>query len=194
MKNKRNVIVAFLLVAALCLGIGYAEVADKLFINADLSVNAGNNDNPTTPTGFNAEFDQDIYFSAVAKAGTGDTDKVTAVIGNEIAATEDRGKDDIITITAADGAFDAQNEYVTITATVKNDNATQSADVTLVAPTGYNDHFKVEITPTAQQTIAAGGTQNYEIKITLVKIPERDIDNAVFQIVFTAVPGDLTTP
>ncbi len=187
MKNKRNAIIAFLLVAVLCLGIGYASVSDNLYINGTMDVDVDSGD-------FNTEFDADVYFSNVSIAGTANltgensAELVTAVIGDEDPA----GADDIITVNVENGAFTAQNQTIVLTATVKNANATQSADVTVATPVCENGNFSVTINPAAEQTIAADGTQDYTITITLVNVPENDITDATFSITFTAVPTDMT--
>ncbi len=198
MKNKRNAIVAFLLVAVLCLGIGYAAVSDNLYINGTLNVTAGDPTDPTSP--FNTEFDADVFFSnaeidttTTANKGTEGNELITATIGDEDENEATRGQDDVITVNVSNGAFDGQNEIIVIKATVKNANETQSAKVTVAGPQNLNDHFTVTIDKTTEQTIAAEGECVYTITIELVKIPADDIKNAEFTITFTAVPGELTT-
>ena len=39
MKNKRNVLIAFILICCLCLSIGYAALTDILYIDGNASVN-----------------------------------------------------------------------------------------------------------------------------------------------------------
>ena len=54
MKNRKLAIVAFLLVAVLAIGVGYAALADYLRVNGDIEVHAAN---------ANVAFDEKIYFS-----------------------------------------------------------------------------------------------------------------------------------
>ena len=57
MKNRKTVVVAFLLVAAMLLGVGYAALTDTLNIQGDFEVSQNNAENA---------FDDDVYFSAVS--------------------------------------------------------------------------------------------------------------------------------
>lgn len=66
MKNRRNLIVAFLLCACLIVGIGYAAVADELVITGTGSYEASLN-----------PFDADVYFTRVVSQGKGITATVT---------------------------------------------------------------------------------------------------------------------
>ena len=56
MKNRKRVIVAFVMVAALCLGIGYAALNDSLYATGNLAVNKGDAQN---------EFKNDVFFTGV---------------------------------------------------------------------------------------------------------------------------------
>jgi len=72
MKNRKTVVVAFLLVAAMLLGVGYAALSDTLTIvgTAQIDMNAAGN-----------EFDEKVYFNAakvVSSTGSGDKAKDTA--------------------------------------------------------------------------------------------------------------------
>ena len=104
MKNRRNVIVAFLLVAVLLLGVGYATLTDTLTIigNATIDQNAANN-----------KFDENIYFSAaefVVSTGTGKQGEDKAILTT----------DDDATFTAHSLAY--VGEAATFKFTVKNDS------------------------------------------------------------------------
>lgn len=62
MKNRRQILVAFMLCAVMLLGIGYAAVTDALDINGMAEINSGNVQNA---------FDVNVYFSdAVANSYT----------------------------------------------------------------------------------------------------------------------------
>ncbi len=63
MKNRRRIIVAFMLCAVMLLGIGYAALTDTLTIAGQANVSTDK---------ANAEFDADVYFhSAAATSSTG---------------------------------------------------------------------------------------------------------------------------
>ena len=61
MKNRRIVVVAFLLAAVMLLGIGYATLTDTLYINGSMSA-----DNSQSQS----EFQQNIYFSKAEALST----------------------------------------------------------------------------------------------------------------------------
>ena len=72
MKNRKTIVVAFLLVAAMLLGVGYAALTDTLTIigNAHIDVDTANK-----------TFDEKVYFSdaeATSSTGTGTKDDVAA--------------------------------------------------------------------------------------------------------------------
>lgn len=87
MKNRRNIIIAFLLCACLFVGIGYAAIADQLTVNGTVKYDA-------TPA---TELDANIYFN-------GD---VTIVDANHIEKTTDAV---ILDVTSGD-----QNAIITAT-------------------------------------------------------------------------------
>ena len=64
MKNRKTVIVAFMLCAVMLLGVGYAALTDTLDINGSADVNV---------SALNAEFEEDVYFSAAVANETGNT-------------------------------------------------------------------------------------------------------------------------
>ena len=72
MKNRKTIIVAFLLVAAMAIGVGYAALTDTLTIigNAHIDLDEANQ-----------TFDEKVYFSGSAAShstGTGSTDDVAS--------------------------------------------------------------------------------------------------------------------
>ena len=69
MKNRKIVIVAFLLIATLLLGIGYAALTDTLDITGSADVNVSD---------LEKEYEEDIYFSAAVANETGNTASVNS--------------------------------------------------------------------------------------------------------------------
>lgn len=67
MKNRRNIIVAFLLCACLIVGVGYAALTDTLDITGSADI---------TLSTLEAEFNQDIYFTAAVANDEGNTASV----------------------------------------------------------------------------------------------------------------------
>ena len=69
MKNRRNVVVAFMLVAVMLLSIGYAALTDTLDITGSADVNQ---------SAAEEAFNEDIYFSAAVANQTGNTASVNS--------------------------------------------------------------------------------------------------------------------
>lgn len=171
MKNRKTVIVAFMLVAVLLLGIGYAALSDTLTIigNAHIDIGAAN----TT-------FDEKVYFSdakATSSTGTGATA-------------------DVVSFTADDATFTAnklavKGETSVFTFTIKNDSNVD-AKVTVNAkklsgaenPSNSNtDKFSVEY-ELSSDTIASKGTITVTVTVEVVK-PITSATSATFGIEYT---------
>ena len=114
MKQRKTVIVAFLLAAVLLLGVGYAALTDTLTIDGSAGVSYDD---------ASEAFDEDIYFSKVI-SGTGCT--------AEINADPDTG-----TITVTDGALKEVGDEVIATYTIKSDS---DLPVTVTRPTINNSN------------------------------------------------------
>ena len=69
MKNRKSVIVAFLLVAVMLLGVGYAALTDVLDITGTADVNQ---------SAAEESFNEDIFFSAAVANESGNTASVNA--------------------------------------------------------------------------------------------------------------------
>ena len=151
MKNRKTVVVAFLLVAMLLVGVGFAQLTDQLLINGTASIDADQSQEV---------FDGDIYFSKVI-SGTGCT--------AEILSDPDQGK---ITVTAGElsevgkeviATYTIKSESdldVTITPSISNDNETY-----FTVTTSWND------TP---QVLTAGGTIDITVTVKVAKTAEAD--------------------
>lgn len=100
MRNRKTVIVAFLLVAVMLLAVGYAALNDLLTIDANLGA---------VKDAAEEEFDGDIYFSN-KNINQDDTNKATCVITGG----------DTATITATD--FTAKGQKVVVLLTITNDS------------------------------------------------------------------------
>lgn len=182
MKNRRTVVVAFLLVAVMLLGIGYAALTDTLTIigNAHIDVGAAN-----------SKFDEKIYFSdaqATSSTGTGTTE-------------------DTASYTADDATFTANKlaimgEYSVFTFTIRNDSNVD-AKITINStklsgaanPSNSNTNkFTVDYSYPDGETIAKqGGTITVVVTVT-VKEPVTSATSATFGIELTATSVDTTTP
>ena len=174
MKNRKIVVVAFLLAAVLLLGVGYAALTDTLTIigNAHIDLDVAN-----------ATFDEKIYFSA-AEATSSDGSGTVA---------------DVASYTADDATFTV-NKLATVgqksvfTFTITNDsnvdavisiNSTKLSGA--VNPSNSNEEkFIVEYSyPDGMNIAKQGGTIDVVITVT-VKEPVTSATSATFGIELTA--------
>ena len=178
MKNRKFVVVAFLLVAVLLLGVGYAALTDTLTIigNAHIDVGAANN-----------TFDQKVYFSAAeatSSTGTGTTDDTASY------------NSDDATFTANKLATVGQQSVFTFTITNdSNVDAVISVNATKLSgaenPSNSNtDKFTVTYAYPDGMTVAKnGGTIDVIVTVT-VKNPVTSATSATFGIELTATSVD----
>lgn len=178
MKNRKIVVVAFLLIAVLLLGVGYAALTDTLTIigNAHIDVDTANK-----------TFDEKIYFSAA---------EATSSTGSGTTA-------DTASYTADDATFTA-NKLATVgqksvfTFTITNDSNVDA--VISVAPnklsgdtnpSNSNDtKFTVEYSyPDGMNIAKNGGTIRVVVTVT-VKEPVTSATSATFGIELTATSVD----
>lgn len=178
MKNRKRIVVLFLLVAIMLIGVGYAALTDTLTIigNAHIDVGAAN----TT-------FDQKVYFSAAEATSTTGT-----------GATED-----VASCTSDDATFTA-NKLATVgqqsvfTFTIKNDSNVDAlisvASTKLsgdVNPSNSNtDKFTVTYAYPDGMTVAKnGGTITVVVTVTVAE-PVTAATSATFGIELTATSVD----
>ena len=98
MRNRKVIIVSFLLIACMILAIGFAALNDTLNIEGDMEVSHANAQNA---------FDEEVYFSAVS-TGEGYTAEI-------LATNNDKGN---FTVKGLAG----KDDQVEITFTIANDN------------------------------------------------------------------------
>ena len=178
MRNRKTVVVAFLLVAVMLLGVGYAALTDTLTIigNAHIDVDTANK-----------TFDEKVYFSdakATSSTGTGSTD-------------------DVVSFNTDDATFTANKlavvgEKSIFTFTIKNDSnvdALISVNNTKLSgaenPSNSNaEKFTVEYSYPDGMTITKnGGTITVVVTVT-VKEPVTAATSATFGIELTATSVD----
>ena len=178
MKNRKIVVVGFLLVAALLLGIGYAALTDTLTIigNAHVDLDTANK-----------TFDERIFFSAAeatSSTGTGTTADVASFTADDATYTVNK-----LAITGEKSVF-----TFTITNT-SNVDAEISVNATKLSgalnPSNTNeDKFLVEYSYPDGQTIAkTGGTITVVVTVTL-REPVTSATSATFGMELTATSVD----
>lgn len=181
MKNRKRVITAFLLIACMLIGVGYAAVTNTLDIqgSADVSQQAAED-----------EFNEDIYFTGV-KVGEG-TFKTSALFKED--GSYDETRQDGVTYTYSaninsnnndKAQFTIKNlknagESQIITYQIKNDS-THAATVSLKTITNTNGttegnnnqtgdfdfDFYFGTSGTKTSTLPAGGTTEITVKVSL---------------------------
>ena len=167
MKNRRNVVVAFLVVAVMLLGIGYAALTDVLDITGSVDVNQ---------SAAEEAFNEDIFFSAAAANEAGNTASVNADNNDKASFTINtfKGKDDVATFTF----------------TIKN-NGDVDANVTprLNASLGNTnpEYFSISSDWNGEaKPLAAHSEITYTVTVELLKTPTETISGS-FLIELVAV-------
>ena len=170
MKNRKIVVVAFLLIAMLLLGVGYAALTDTLDVTGSADVSL---------TDLEKEFEGEIYFSAaVANKGTPDTASVNA------------DNNDKASFSAK--SLLHEGETTSFTFTINNDS---QYDVTVTpklnATLGNTNPTYFDITSDwdgATKTIPAGQTATYTLTVELLEDPTAAVSGSfLVELVTTAV-------
>ena len=170
MKNRRNVVVAFLVVAVMLLGIGYAALTDTLDITGSADVNQ---------SAAEEAFNEDIYFSAAVANDEGNTASVNA------------DNNDKASFTAA--TLKGKGDKVSFTFTIKN-NGDVDANVTpkLNASLGNTnpEYFSIISDWNGEAKVLAAHSEiTYTLTVELLKTPTETISGS-FLVELTAVSVD----
>ena len=168
MKKRRILIISLLLVAALCLGIGYAALTDVLDINGSADINQS-----AAEEAFNA----DVYFTHAVANQTGNSAAIDPV-DNDMAN---------FTASTLKGAGDT----ATFTFTIANNSDVAAVVTPSLAADGNSNTEYFEITSdwnATARTMAAGSTDTYTVTVKLLKTPTETLHGS-FHIELTAVAG-----
>ena len=170
MKNRKTVVVAFLLCAVLLLGVGYAALSDTLDITGSADVNQ---------SAAEEAFNEDIYFSAAVANETGNTASVNA------------DNNDKASFTAA--TLKGKGDKVTFTFTITNDgdlDATVTPKLNATLGNTNTEYFSITSDwDGASKTLAAHSTITYTVTVELLKTPTATISGS-FLVELTAVSVD----
>ena len=170
MKNRKTVVVAFLLVAVMLLGVGYAALTDVLDITGSADVNQ---------SAAEESFNEDIYFSAAVANEAGNT------------ASVNTDNNDKASFTAS--TLKGKGDKVTFTFTIKNAgdvDATVTPKLNATLGNTQPEYFTVTSDWNgAAKTLPAGGELTYTITVELIKTPTETI-GASFLVELTAVSVD----
>ena len=152
MKNRRNVVIALLLIAVLCVGIGYAALNDTIDFTGKISY---------TPD-FQIVWGEATYTDGLLTDVSGtDTDKFT------------------VSMNTSEWVVD---ETKTFTVTVKNASRYDAENVAVQAltTTAVEDNYTVTAQVTGADTIAVGGTTTVTVTVTMDSYPADTVTNAEF--------------
>ena len=172
MKNRRNVIIAFLLCACLIVGVGYASLSTTLALNGSASL---------TDEYMEELFDSKIYW---VSAESEDDTKVSASISA-----------DKNTITLNANGLTTVNEEIEVLCKMKNESTDLSVTVTepalVLTPkaTGDEDYFEVRVVPISDKDLAPGESGTVIVYFKLLKsfVPtnEKTLVQADFNLTYT---------
>ncbi len=179
MRNRKNVIVAFVLVAVMLMAVGFAALTDSLVLDGEAHV---------LPTEAGEEFDKDVYFSNATTSSTNITDNTRTVDTFTFENNDD-------TVNYKVNRLALKGEYVFYKFTIKNDSTEFDAKITIDEnyPTNNNNTaFSVQYfygsetnTDASNAVVPAGGTYDVYVKVTLLVEPQADL-SGVFTMYYTA--------
>jgi hypothetical protein len=161
MKKRKTLIISLLLVAALCLGIGYAAVTDTLTINGSASLNGAK---------LEEEFDGDVYFDGIS----GNTDKASQ-------SKLDGEKVDTATFKVV--GLEKINEEVSVTYTIQNDYANSVWVSLKEAPqNAANEYIEITHDLVDGTEITAGGTTTVTVTAKVIKAANTNIELSNYKL------------
>ena len=167
MKNRKLVIVAFLLAAMMLLGVGYAALSDTLDITGSADVNQ---------SAAEEAFNEDVYFSAAVANEVGNTASINA------------DNNDKASFTAA--TLKGKGDKVTFTFTIKNDGdvaATVTPKLNASLGNTNPEYFSISSDWAGEaRTLAAHSEITYTVTVELIKTPTVTISGS-FLVELTAV-------
>ena len=176
MRNRKNVIVAFVLVAVMLMAVGFAALSDNLVLDGEAIIGT---------SAANTAFDEDVYFSAYeinpATRPDRTADEVTFSNENDSA-------------TYKVNSLGIKGETVTFKFTIKNDSEDFDAKITIdgAATNNNTDAFDVEYfygtadnASADNAVVPAGGTYDIFVKVTLKVEPSERLSGS-FYMSYTA--------
>ena len=166
MKNRKGLI-AFLVLAVMLLGVGYAALTDTLDITGSADVNQ---------SAAEEAFNEDIYFSAAVANEEGNTASINADNNDKASFTAKTLK--------------GKGDTVTFTFTIKNDGdvaATVTPKLNATLGNTNPEYFSLTSDWNGEaKTLAAGGELTYTLTVELLKTPTETIAGS-FLVELTAV-------
>ena len=167
MRNRKTVVAAFLLIAVMMLGVGYAALTDVLDITGSADVNQ---------SAAEESFNEDIHFSAAVANQTGNTASLNADNNDKASFTANtlKGKDDVATFTF----------------TIKNDGDLAATITPSISSNTNTTYFAISSDWNGlPKTLEAGQEITYTVTLKLLQTPTETISGS-FIIELTAVSVD----
>ncbi|MBQ9112042.1 MAG: hypothetical protein IJY08_00510 [Clostridia bacterium] len=169
MKKRKFIVVAFILVAALTIGIGYAALTNVLDINGKADVNA---------SAAEEAFNEDIYFSAAVANGENTTNTASINANNKDSAS----------FTA--NSLKGKDDTATFTFTIKNDGDIDATVTPKLTTNTLPEYFELTSDWNGEdKTLVAGGKLDITVTVKLLKTPTETISGS-FLVELTAVSVD----
>lgn len=169
MKKRRTLIIALLLIAALCLGIGYAAVSETLLWNGTIENDA---------VEFVVRFEE---VSESAVSGAGDDEDKAKILG-----LSNPGEPGGRTVAPSVDGLTVVGDSVTFNYVVKNYSNVKVELKDLVTDFD-NEYFKLTVGNWDKTVLDVNETANVSITVELVKVSDI-IETATFTITAEAVP------
>ena len=167
MKNRKFVVAAFLLVAVMLLGVGYAALTDVLDITGSADVNQ---------SAAEEAFNEDIYF--------------TAAVANEAGNTASINSDNNDKASFTANTLKGKGDKATFTYTIINNGDVDAVVTPSISSNTNETYFKVYSDWNGQpQDLDAGDTVTYTVTIELIETPTETISGSCI-IELTAVSVD----
>ena len=167
MKNRKFVVAAFLLVAVMLLGVGYAALTDVLDITGSADVNQ---------SAAEEAFNEDIYF--------------TAAVANEAGNTASINSDNNDKASFTANTLKGKGDKATFTYTIINNGDVDAVVTPSISSNTNETYFMVYSDWNGQpQDLDAGDTVTYTVTIELIETPTETISGSCI-IELTAVSVD----
>ena len=164
MKNRKRIVVAFLLVAVMLMSVGYAALTDVLDITGSADVNKSAAEDA---------YNEDIYFSAA----------VANEIGNTASVNQDNNDKASFTANTLKG----KDDTATFTFTIENDGDLDATVTPSISSNTNDTYFAISSDWNGQpKTLVAGHSLTYTVTVKLLETPTDTISGS-FIIELTAV-------
>ncbi len=157
MKNRKTILVAFMLVAVMLIGVGYAALTDTFTITGSAEVKTDLSQN---------EFDEKIYFFSATAPRTEDGN-TTGTSGVVDTASVNANDDDKASFSVKSLAL--KDEYAVFTFVIKNDSEFAATIAIKTNPTNNTGYFDTVVEFPDGNTISAHGTLTVTITTKLIK-------------------------